>query len=68
MHAIPGPNTSAEVSDGYEPDAVALFLSGEALLSAFRGHHVGIHPLATLGHEFGVMFQRRLGMRVGVRQ
>jgi len=60
VHAIPSPDTSAAVSDGSIPDAVALFLSGEALLSAIRGHRVGIHPLAKLAHEFGVMYQRRL--------
>ncbi|WP_329414649.1 DUF4254 domain-containing protein [Nocardia vinacea] len=56
MHAVPGPDPSAPG----ELDAVALFLSGEALLSAIRGHHVGIHPLAKLAYEFGVMCQRRL--------
>ncbi|MGO4615649.1 DUF4254 domain-containing protein [Nocardia sp. 2YAB30] len=42
-----------------EPDAVVLFPSGEALLSAIRGHHVGIHPLAKLAHDFGLLYQRR---------
>ncbi|WP_433678033.1 DUF4254 domain-containing protein [Nocardia sp. CA-119907] len=60
MHAIPGPGTSAGVSAGPEPGAVPLFLSGEALLSAIRGHHIGIHPLAKLAHEFGLMYQQRL--------
>lgn len=60
MHAVPAPDTSAAVSGNSEPDAIALFPSGDALLSAIRGHHVGIHPLAKLAHQFGVMYQRRL--------
>ncbi|WP_216917840.1 DUF4254 domain-containing protein [Nocardia noduli] len=34
--------------------------SGEALLSAIRGHHVGDHRLARLACEFGAMYHRRL--------
>ncbi|WP_063045964.1 DUF4254 domain-containing protein [Nocardia pseudovaccinii] len=60
MRAIASPDTTAAVSDGSQPGPVALFLSGEALLSAIRGHHVGVHPLAKLAHDFGVMYQRRL--------
>ncbi|MEV5835549.1 DUF4254 domain-containing protein [Nocardia sp. NPDC052112] len=60
MHTILGPAGSGTVSAGSEPDAVALFPTGEALLSAIRGHHVGLHPLAKLAHDFGVVHQRRL--------
>ncbi|WP_062989900.1 DUF4254 domain-containing protein [Nocardia anaemiae] len=60
MHTVASSVGVAAVSDGSEPGAVALFLSGEAMLSAIRGHHVGVHPLAKLAHEFGVMYQRRL--------
>jgi hypothetical protein len=60
MHAIPGPDTSTTVAGRSETNAVTLFPSGEALLSAIRGHHVGIHPLAKLAHNFGVMHQRCL--------
>ncbi|MGY2091087.1 DUF4254 domain-containing protein [Nocardia gipuzkoensis] len=35
-------------------------LSGEALLSAIRGHHVDDHQLAKLAHEFGAMYHRHL--------
>ncbi|MFI7664154.1 DUF4254 domain-containing protein [Nocardia sp. NPDC049526] len=62
MHSIPDPAGSARVSGSCEPGAVALFPSGEALLSAIRGHHVGVHPLAKLAHDFGVIYQRRLAM------
>ncbi len=35
-------------------------LSGEALLSAIRGHHVGDHQLAQLACELGGLHHRRL--------
>lgn len=60
MRAIPGSVGATAVADGSEPDTGTPFLSGEALLSAIRGHHIGIHPLAKLAHEFGLMYQRRL--------
>lgn len=34
--------------------------SGEALLSAIRGHHVGEHPLVKLAHELGALHHREL--------
>ncbi|WP_431955843.1 DUF4254 domain-containing protein [Nocardia lijiangensis] len=38
----------------------ALFPSGEALLSAIRGHHVGGHPLAKLANRLGLLHRHRL--------
>ena len=35
-------------------------LSGDALLSAIRGHHVGDHPLTKLAYELGAMHHRHL--------
>ncbi|MEV6336195.1 hypothetical protein AB0M12_15910 [Nocardia vinacea] len=60
MHAIPDSVGGAAVSDSSELDTTTLFLSGEASLSANQGHHVGIPPLATMVHEFGVVYERRL--------
>ncbi|MFC8529404.1 DUF4254 domain-containing protein [Nocardia sp. NPDC057227] len=38
-------------------------LSGEAMLSAIRGHHVGNHRLAQLAYEFGQVHHRALSGR-----
>ncbi|MET7774072.1 DUF4254 domain-containing protein [Nocardia sp. NPDC005366] len=40
------------------PDGALL--SGEALLSAIRGHHVGDHPLAGFARELGALHHRLL--------
>ena len=38
----------------------SLFPTGEALLSAIRGHHVGPHPLTSIAHRFGQLHQQYL--------
>ncbi|MGI5219429.1 DUF4254 domain-containing protein [Nocardia sp. CA-290969] len=38
----------------------SLFPTGEALLSAIRGQHVGRHPLASVAHQFGQLHQQHL--------
>ncbi|WP_249643774.1 DUF4254 domain-containing protein [Nocardia sputi] len=49
----PRPARLTDPSDG-------LFPTGEALLSAIRGHHVGPHPLTSIAHRFGQLHQQRL--------
>jgi hypothetical protein len=38
----------------------SLFPTGEALLSAIRGHHVGPHPLTSIAYQFGQLHQQYL--------
>ncbi|CAM4344527.1 DUF4254 domain-containing protein [Nocardia ninae] len=59
MELTPNQEVGQPESDGSEAGMAASFLSGGALLSAIRGHHVGIHPLADLARQFGLMYQRR---------
>ncbi|WP_051163451.1 DUF4254 domain-containing protein [Nocardia brevicatena] len=56
MHSSPGSPRPARITDLYE----SLFPTGEALLSAIRGHHVGPHPLTSIAYRFGQLHQQRL--------
>ncbi|WP_328397966.1 DUF4254 domain-containing protein [Nocardia sp. NBC_00416] len=56
MHASTGTSRPARITDSSE----SLFPTGEALLSAIRGHHVGPHPLAPIAYRFGQLHQQRL--------
>ncbi|WP_431969575.1 DUF4254 domain-containing protein [Nocardia sp. bgisy134] len=49
------PPQSSDTGDRLAPET--LFPSGEALLSAIRGHHLGRHPLTRLARQFGRMQQ-----------
>ncbi|WP_435590817.1 DUF4254 domain-containing protein [Nocardia sp. bgisy118] len=60
MRPTPGPVRTAQGLGRTGPAAKGLFPSGEALLSAIRGHHVGVHPLEKFAHQFGLLHQHRL--------
>ncbi|WP_280425305.1 DUF4254 domain-containing protein [Nocardia carnea] len=40
--------------------AESLFPTGEALLSAIRGHHISPHPLTAIAYRFGQLHQQHL--------
>ncbi|MFC8046764.1 DUF4254 domain-containing protein [Nocardia sp. NPDC057353] len=48
------------MANGHRPTAEVL-LTGEALLSAIRGHHVGDRRLAQLAYEFGKVQTETMG-------
>jgi hypothetical protein len=55
MPSLPAEDSaSTHSSDG----AGLSFPSGEELLSAIRGHHVGDHPLSRLAREFGLLYEQ----------
>ncbi|MEV0339435.1 DUF4254 domain-containing protein [Nocardia sp. NPDC050713] len=60
MRGLSDPAATARELTGTERAVAVLFPSGETLLSAIRGHNVGVHPLAKSAHQFGLLYQRRL--------
>ncbi|MET8778515.1 DUF4254 domain-containing protein [Nocardia sp. NPDC004654] len=64
MRALPDPVGTVHEPAGAERATATLFPPGEALLSAIRGHHVGVHPLEKIAHRFGLLHQHRLARPV----
>ncbi|MEU2254435.1 DUF4254 domain-containing protein [Nocardia xishanensis] len=60
MRALSNPVAIAGEPSGTGRAVAVLFPAGEAMLSAIRGHHVGVHPLTQLAHQLGLLYRHRL--------